>query len=102
MHKAQAGAHAHTCYSVVCTPVLCNCNTRHCVLRGAPQALFAREDQAGGRKRVGANVLSMFSGGATRMVAKARLRLSTLPANAPLNLSLPMQGELARRLAMRA
>jgi len=57
-----------------------------------PQALLAREDQAGGRKRVGAAMLTLFSS-SIKLVGKMRIRLSTLPANVPLNLSMPLQGE---------
>jgi hypothetical protein len=56
------------------------------------QALLAREDQAGGRKRVGAPILTVFSS-SIKLVGKLRVRLSTLPANTPLNLSMPLQGE---------
>jgi hypothetical protein len=35
----------------------------------------------------------MFSG-SVKMVGKMRIRLSTLRANTPLNLSMPLQGEL--------
>lgn len=57
-----------------------------------PQALLAREDQAGGRKRVGAAMLTLFSS-SIKLVGKMRIRLSTLPANVPLNLSMPLQGK---------
>eukprot|EP00879_Flechtneria_rotunda_P016466 GHRR01017231.1.p1 GENE.GHRR01017231.1~~GHRR01017231.1.p1 ORF type:complete len:473 (+),score=171.06 GHRR01017231.1:1679-3097(+) len=55
-------------------------------------ALFAREDQAGGKKKVGASMLTMFSG-SNKLVGKLRVRLSTLPANSPLNITMPLQGE---------
>eukprot|EP00879_Flechtneria_rotunda_P025283 GHRR01026857.1.p2 GENE.GHRR01026857.1~~GHRR01026857.1.p2 ORF type:complete len:235 (+),score=111.73 GHRR01026857.1:1509-2213(+) len=54
-------------------------------------ALFAREDQAGGKKKVGASMLTMFSG-SNKLVGKLRVRLSTLPANSPLNITMPLQG----------
>jgi hypothetical protein len=56
------------------------------------QALLAREDQAGGRKRVGAPLLTMFTG-SVKLVGKLRIRLSTLQANTPLNISMPLQGK---------
>jgi hypothetical protein len=64
------------------------------------QALLAREDQAGGRKRVGAPLLTMFSG-SVKMVGKMRIRLSTLRANTPLNLSMPLQGKVDSTIAVK-
>jgi hypothetical protein len=63
-----------------------------CPLALLTQALLAREDQAGGRKRVGAPLLTMFTG-SVKLVGKLRIRLSTLQANTPLNISMPLQGK---------
>lgn len=41
---------------------------------------------------MGAPLLTMFSS-SVKLVGKMRIRLSTLPANAPLNLSMPLQGK---------
>ena len=56
-----------------------------------PQALFTREDQAGGKKKVGASMLTMFSS-SIRLIGKMRVRLSTVTANTPMNVSMPLQG----------
>eukprot|EP00775_Hariotina_reticulata_P007799 gene7799-7996_t len=53
-------------------------------------ALFAREDQSGGKKRVGASMLTMFSG-SIRLLGKMRVLCSTLSPNVPLNLTMPLQ-----------
>lgn len=68
-----------------------------CIVHINTQALLAREDQAGGRKKTGASLLTLFSG-SSKLVGKLRIRLSTLPANTPLNLSMPLQGACGVRV----
>jgi hypothetical protein len=70
-------------------------------LRRSTQVLFARDDQAGGRKRVGAALTNMFTS-SIRLAGKLRVRMSTLPRNVPLNLSMPLQGERCGSAGSRA
>lgn len=65
----------------------------------AAQALFAREDQAGGKKKVAASMITNLFSSSVRLVGKMRVRLSTITANTPLNVSMPLQGESHALLA---
>jgi hypothetical protein len=56
------------------------------------QALFAREDQAGGKRKVGASMLTNLFSSSIRLVGKMRVRLSTITPNAPINITMPLQG----------
>jgi hypothetical protein len=60
------------------------------------QALFAREDQAGGKRKVGASMLTNLFSSSIRLVGKMRVRLSTITPNEPLNITMPLQGTCNR------
>jgi hypothetical protein len=65
------------------------------------QALFAREDQAGGKRKVGASMLTNLFSSSIRLVGKMRVRLSTITPNAPFNITMPLQGTLPEHDIMR-